>query len=118
MSESRKTIKLKSKNENKNKIFENNTNGEKKFDKKFKLKFNKYLLIELLKKTRLRKLSEKKNKAKNSNSSRFNNFNNTEKQFEHQTFSTKAIAAALISLYIVGGTAIFSALFATDENEP
>ena len=84
MNESRKTIKLKSKNENKNKIFDNNTNGEKKFDKKFKLKFNKYLLIELLKKTRLRKLSEKKNKAKNSNSSRFNNFNNTEKQFDTQ----------------------------------
>ena len=87
MNENRKTIKLKNKTENTdaNKANENNNNAGKIFEKKsFKLKFNKYLLIELLKKTRLRKLSEKKNKAKNSNSSRFNNFNNTQKQLNTQ----------------------------------
>ena len=79
MSESRKTIKLKSKKENQNKSDENNNTGRK-LDKKYlKLKFNKNLLIEILKKSRLRRMSEKKNNAKNSSSSRFHNFNKTEK---------------------------------------
>ena len=79
MSESRKTIKLKSKKENQNKSDENNNRGRK-LDKKYlKLKFNKNLLIEILKKSRLRRMSEKKNNAKNSSSSRFHNFNKTEK---------------------------------------
>ena len=79
MSESRKTIKLKSKKENQNKSDENNNTGRK-LDKKYlKLKFNKNLLIEILKKSRLRRMSEKKKNAKNSSSSRFHNFNKTEK---------------------------------------
>ena len=83
MSENRKIIKFRShvdKNENSNKEKENTG---RKLDKKYlKLKFNKNLLIEILKKSRLRKISERKNKNKNSNSSRFNNFNNTEKQLD------------------------------------
>ena len=63
MSENRKIIKFRShvdKNENPNKEKEN---AGRKLDKKYlKLKFNKNLLIEILKKSRLRKISERKNK--------------------------------------------------------
>ena len=47
-----------------------------------KLKFGKNLLIDILKKSRLRKISESKSKAKNSNSSRAKIFNNTEKHLD------------------------------------
>jgi len=47
-----------------------------------KLQFGKNLLIQILKKSRLRKISESKNKAKNSNSSRAKIFNNAEKHLD------------------------------------
>ena len=47
-----------------------------------KLQFGKNLLIQILKKSRLRKISESKNKTKNSNSSRAKIFNNTEKHLD------------------------------------
>ena len=45
-----------------------------------KLKFNKNLLIQILKKATLRKITEKKSKAKNNSISKVTDFNNTDKR--------------------------------------
>ena len=58
-----------------------NENNKRKLNINYsKLKFNKNLLIELLKKTLLKKISNSKNKSKNSNSSRVQKYNNNTDQ--------------------------------------
>ena len=80
MNEKKKILKFKKPEEdNKTQKLNLTTKNQKKRTNFSKLKFNKNLLIEILKKTQLRKIIEKKNKAKNNNTSKITDFNNTDK---------------------------------------
>ena len=81
MIKSKRMLKLRKRSyDNKNKKYEDRSDTSKTKTKinYSKLKFNKNLLIQILKKTRFKHLLEKKNKSKNNSNSKINDFNSDE----------------------------------------